>query len=193
MAKLRLKYGTMNSGKSAHLLMVRHNYLEQSKRVLIFKPKIDTRDYGVIKSRALGVEAPAILIGEFDKDRMFLLTKDQKPDCVLVDEVQFMKEFQVEELGKIVDLLKIPVISYGLMTDFQGKIFDSTRRLIEIGAIIEEIKTVCWYCKQKAVFNMRLNNEQPVFEGEKILVGGNESYRPVCRSCYNRAKTGEVL
>lgn len=188
MAKLRYKPGTMNSKKSADLIMTNHNYAEQGKKTLVFKPLCDTKNGTFVSSRALDVKIPAITVGEGVKKGMFHLTKVVKPDCVLVDEVQFMPEHQIDELGEIVDLLDIPVIAYGLLTDFQTKIFDGSRRLIEIGAMIESLKTVCWECKAKAVFNMRLRGGIPIFEGEQIMIGGNESYKPVCRSCYNKAK-----
>lgn len=188
MAHLDFYAGTMNSSKTAQLLMVRHNYLEQGKNVLIFKPAKDTRDLGIIKSRALEVEVKAITITDGIKRGMYYLTKAVKPDCVLVDEVQFMPTHQIEELGEIVDLLGIPVIAYGLLTDFQTNLFEGSRRLIEIGARVKEIKTVCWDCNTKAMHNMRLHNGEPIFHGEQVQVGGNESYRPVCRACYNKAK-----
>jgi thymidine kinase len=189
MAKLRFKEGTMNSSKTAQLLMVRHNYIEQGKKVIVFKPQLDTRDGEHVKSRALGEKAPAIMISSFEKGKMFSLTENISPVCVLIDEVQFMPEHQIDELAKIVDLLGIPVIAYGLLTDFQTKLFEGSKRLIEIGAVVENIKTVCWDCSKAAVFNMRLLNGLPVFTGEQVQVGGNESYKPVCRGCYYKAKS----
>lgn len=188
MAKLRYKPGTMNSKKSADLIMTNHNYSEQGKKTLVFKPLCDTKNGAFVSSRALDVKIPAITVGEDVKRGMFHLTNVIKPDCVLVDEVQFMPEHQIDELGEIVDLLDIPVIAYGLLTDFTTKIFDGSRRLIEIGAMVEPLKTVCWDCKSKADYNMRLFKAVPIFTGEQIMIGGNESYKPVCRSCYNKAK-----
>jgi thymidine kinase len=188
MAKLYFRYGTMNSSKSAQLLMVHHNYTEQGKTAVIFKPLLDTRDGSVVKSRALDTSVPAILVGITRVGTMFDYTEKNRPACVLVDEVQFMSIPQIDELAKIVDLLNIPVIAYGLMTDFQTNSFSGSRRLIEIGARVEEIKTVCWSCSRKAVYNMRLANGVPVFDGEQVQVGGNESYKPVCRCCYHKAK-----
>jgi thymidine kinase len=188
MAKLRYKKGTMNSKKSADLIMTNHNYIEQDKRTLVFKPKSDTKTGSFVSSRALDIKIPAITVGEGVKRGMFYLTQAVKPDCVLVDEVQFMPVHQIDELGEIVDLLGIPVIVYGLVTDFQTKMFDGSRRLFEIGAMQEELITVCWECKSRAVYNMRLKDGVPIFTGEQIMIGGNESYKPVCRSCYNKAK-----
>lgn len=188
MAKLYFKYGTMNSSKSAQLIMVNHNYLEQGKDTLIFKPKLDTRDGNFIKSRALNTQVSAILVESNQRDFMFRKTQEILPNCVLIDEVQFMPSHQIEELARIVDLLNVPVICFGLMTDFQSNLFEGSRRLVELGAILQEIKTVCWYCKSRAVFNMRLIEGVPTFDGEQIDVGGNEKYRPVCRKCYRKAR-----
>lgn len=188
MAKLRFKYGTMNSSKSANLLMTQHNYTEQGKKVLIFKPKLDTRDGHFVKSRALNERQPAIMIEVNELDTMFSTTQIEQPDCVLVDEVQFMTPRQIEELGEIVDILNIPVIAYGLMSDFQSKLFPGSQRLIEIGALLEEIKTICFYCNKRATMNMRLLDGEPTFDGDQVQVGGNDSYKPVCRSCFNTAK-----
>lgn len=188
MATLYFRYGTMNSGKSAHLLMVYHNYKEQGKSVVIFKPSLDTRSGEFVGSRALNTKEKAIVVGMTDKDKMFDHVAQHKPSCVLVDEVQFMSEKQIDELGEIVDLLDTPVICYGLLTDFQSNLFSGSRRLIEIGARLEEIKTVCWHCSKRAVYNMRINDGNPVFTGEQVKIGGNEGYRPVCRSCYKASK-----
>lgn len=188
MAKLYFRTGTMNSSKSAQLLMVKHNYEEQGKKVIIFKPRLDTRDGDKVKSRALHETSPAALVGVSEVNRMFDLVEAVRPDCVLIDEVQFMTPEQVDELGRIVDLLSVPVIAYGLSTDFQTNLFAGSKRLIEIGAKVEEIKTVCWDCNARAVFNMRTSDGVPVFSGQQVQVGGNESYRPVCRSCYSKAE-----
>lgn len=192
MAKLYFKYGTMNSSKSAQLIMVDYNYKDQGKETLIFKPVLDTRDGAFVKSRALDTKVDAILVEKTLEDFMFKMTQDLMPNCVLVDEVQFMPENQVDELARIVDLLNVPVICFGLMTDFQSKLFGGSKRLVELGAILEEIKTVCWDCKARAVHNMRLLDGKPTFDGEQVQVGGNESYKPVCRKCYRKAKNREL-
>jgi thymidine kinase len=190
MAKLYFRYGTMNSSKSAQLLIVNFNYTEQGKVAVIFKPLLDTRDGDFVKSRALNGKVPAVLIGVTTLGTMFHYAFNNKPDCVLVDEVQFMSESQIDELAKIVDVLGIPVIAYGLMTDFRTNLFPGSRRLIELGAKIEEIKSVCWYCSRKSIFNLRLTDGIPVFSGEQVQIGGNESYKAVCRQCYLKAKKG---
>lgn len=187
MAKLRYKYGTMNSSKSANLLMIRHNYIEQGKSVIIYKPSSDTRDGEFVQSRALDETAPAVLIGTDDVGFMYKQVAIERPNCVLVDEVQFFSEEQVEELGRIVDDLEIPVIAFGLLTDFQGHLFNGSRKLVEIGAVIEEIKTECHYCSKRATHNIRLLDGKPVFEGDQLQVGDKE-YVPVCRKCYSNFK-----
>jgi thymidine kinase len=187
-AKLYFNFGTMNSSKTANMLMTRHNYVSQGKKVLIFKPTLDTRDGAVVKSRALDEHVPAEMVGMLDRGKMYKMAKEFKPDAVLIDEVQFMAEFQVDELGRIVDTLNIPVMAYGLMTDFQSTLFAGSRRLIELGAKLVEVKTVCYYCDNKAVYNMRFDGDYPVFDGDQVQVGGNESYKPVCRSCYTKSK-----
>lgn len=188
MAKLYFKYGTMNSSKSAQLIMVDHNYKEQGKETLIFKPKLDTRDGSYVKSRALNTRVDAIMVEKEDTNFMFNKTQELLPNCVLVDEVQFMPPHQIEELAKIVDLLHVPVICFGLMTDFQSNLFGGSKRLVELGAILEEIKTVCWNCKARAVHNMRYLDNTPTFDGQQVEVGGNEMYKPVCRKCFRKAR-----
>lgn len=188
MAKLYFKYGTMNSSKSAQLLMVDYNYKDQGKTTLVFKPLLDTRDGAFVKSRALGDKIGAEMVGKHEHNFMFNLTRDKLPDCVLVDEVQFMPEHQIEELARIVDHLQIPVIAFGLMVDFKSKLFPGSKRLVELGANLDEIKTVCWDCKTRAVMNMRFLDERPTFTGDQVEVGGNEMYRPVCRSCFRKAQ-----
>lgn len=191
---LTFYFGTMDSSKTANMLMTRHSYISKGKKVLIFKPVLDTRDGAVVKSRALSEKAPAELIGLVETGKMYKRALDCRPDVILVDEVQFMSEVQVDELALIVDLLNIPVMAYGLMTDFQTNLFAGSRRLIELGSDLKEVKTVCYYCSSKAIYNLRFNGEDPIFDGEQVLVGGNESYKPVCRSCYNKAKnTQEVV
>lgn len=188
MAKLYFRYGTMNSSKSAQLLMVNHNYISEGKTTLIFKPSLDTRDGAYVKSRVIKEHLPAILITDNDKGKMYELVKKERPNAVLVDEVQFFSEEFIVELVDIVDSLNIPVLCYGLMTDFTGHLFEGSKSLIENGARLEEVKTVCVYCDVKANYNMRVVDDIPVFSGEVVQVGGNESYKAVCRKCYNKFK-----
>lgn len=178
------RYGTMNSGKSIELLRVANNYEEQGKKAMLFTSSSDTRyGTGVIKSR-IGIGRDAEVI---DAD-VFERIEDVSPDCVLTDEAQFYSEHVINELAKVVSELNIPVICYGLKIDFTGHLFSGSKRLIELAHKIEEIKTMCWYTDDKATMNLRLYNGDPVFHGEQIVMGGNESYIPVCLKCYLKAK-----
>ncbi|MEF3303995.1 thymidine kinase [Paenibacillus sp. GYB003] len=186
MAKLYFRYGAMNSGKSIEVLRTAHNYEEQGKRALLFTPAIDDRfGVGAVTSR-IGIKKEAVVITA--KLDMFKLAERERPDCILVDEAQFLTEGQVKALCDIVDELDIPVIAYGLRADFQGKLFEGSYHLMALADKIEEVKTVCWRCRRKATMNMRCKDGVPVFEGEQIMIGGNESYLPVCRKCYGRAR-----
>lgn len=181
-AKLYFRYGTMNSGKSIELLRVAHNYEEQGKKVLLFTPSIDDRfGVGMVASR-IGMQKHAIVVT--DELNMVEMARKENPNCILVDESQFLSKEQVGQLIDIVDECDIPVIAYGLRADFLGQLFPGSSHLLALADTIEEIKTVCWYCDKKAIMNMRCKDGKPVFHGEQIQLGGNESYIPVCRKCY---------
>lgn len=182
------KYGEMNGGKSAKLLMTKHMYESTGKRVVIFKPSADTRDGQFVQSRALSEKVPAKIVTPKMANWMYNEVKALRPDVVLVDEAQFFQVHQIDELARIVDLLSVPVIAHGLMADFKTELFPASKRLVEVGATLEKIEAVCANCQSPTNFNMRLFNGRPVFEGEQVQVGGNESYKSVCRSCYNLAK-----
>ena len=111
------------------------------------------------------------------------MVKLRKYHAVLCDEIQFAKEHHIDELARIADDLNVPVLCFGLLTDFQGKLFEGSKRLVELADKIQEIKTICWYCGHKARMNMRTIDGEPVFEGEQIQIG-DEEYLPVCRKCY---------
>lgn len=182
MAKLYFRYGTMNSGKSIEVLRTVHNYEEQGKKVLLFTPSVDDRHgVGTVTSR-IGMQKKAIIID--DRIDMVELASQEKPNCILLDEAQFLTKAQVQQLADIVDTLDIPVIAYGLRADFMGVLFEGSYHLLAIADKIEEIKTVCWFCDKKAIMNMRCKDGVALFEGEQIQIGGNESYLPVCRKCY---------
>jgi thymidine kinase len=182
LAKLYFRYGTMNSGKSIEVLRVAHNYEEQGKKVLLFTPAVDDRfGVGMVASR-IGMQKNAIVVGE-GLDILDMVHKEQ-PNCILVDEAQFLSKDQVSRFIEIVDELNIPVIAYGLRADFLGELFEGSSYLLAVADTIEEIKTVCWYCDKKAIMNMRCKDGEPIFHGEQIQIGGNESYVPVCRKCY---------
>lgn len=183
-AQLYFRYGAMNSGKSIEILKVAHNYEEQNKTVLLFTSAIDDRDaVGYISSR-IGLKRKAIPID--DKMNIYDIVKklDHYPDCVLVDESQFLKKHHVLQLADIVDQLNIPVMAFGLKNDFMNELFEGSKYLLLLADKIEEMKTICWFCHKKAIMNMRMHNGEPVYSGDQIMVGGNEDYYPVCRKHY---------
>lgn len=184
MAQLYFRYGAMNSGKSIELLKVAHNYEEQNKPVKIYTSGVDNRDgVGMISSRT-GMKREATPIT--DELNLYEDVKNTvgKIWCVLVDEAQFLSKDHILELTRIVDELKIPVMAFGLKNDFMNNLFEGSKYLLLYSEKIEEIKTICWYCGKKAIMNLRLSDGKPVYEGEQIQIGGNESYYPVCRYHY---------
>jgi thymidine kinase len=187
MSKLIFYYGTMRSSKSAQLIMTAYNYQQQNKPFIIFKPSVDTRDGNIVKSRALSTTYPVYTFDENDRGYIYNMVKVRKYHAVLIDEIQFAKEHHIDELARIADELDVPVLCFGLLTDFQGKLFEGSKCLVELADKIQEIKTVCWYCDRKARFNMRTVDGEPVFEGEQIQIG-DEEYLPVCRKCYMNFK-----
>ena len=183
MAKLYFYYSAMNAGKTTTLLQSSHNYAERGMTTLLLKPLIDDREgLNVIRSR-VGLEAEA---KNFEKDDNLLQTikaqhKTNSLNCVLVDEAQFLTRDQVIQLGNVVDRLEIPVLCYGLRTDFLGELFEGSRSLLAWADELREIKTVC-HCGKKAIMTVRLNEEgKPLQAGEQIQIGGNESYVSMCR------------
>ena len=184
MAQLFFKYGAMNSGKSIEILKVAHNYEEQNKPVLIFTSGVDNRDeVGFVSSR-VGFRRQAIPI--FDHSDIYATVKDHLPIpyCVLIDECQFLNEDNIRQLVRIVDELDVPVIAFGLKNDFQNQLFEGSRLMLIYADKIEEMKTICWFCKRKATMNLRVEDGKPVYTGEQIKIGGSESYYPVCRKCH---------
>ena len=193
MSKLYFRYGAMGSSKTANLLMVRYNYIEKGKKPLLLKPKIENRDgEKEIKSR-IGLEAEC----EFAEDFLWNLRCSSNPindlkqyDVIIVDEVQFLKAEEIDDLAKIVDKVNISVICYGLRTDFTGHLFEGSKRLMELADVIEEIPTICW-CGKKAQFNARIYDGKIVRTGEQVLMGGNESYISLCRKHFFEGKIKE--
>ena len=186
LAQLFFKYGAMNSGKSIEILKVAHNYEEQNKKVMLFTSAIDNRDeVGYVSSR-IGVRREAIPV--FDDTNIYQLVKEghleEEVYCVLIDESQFLSKEHILALTKVVDELDIPVMAFGLKNDFLNELFEGSKYLLLYADKIEEIKTICWYCHKKANMNMRMVDGQPVYAGEQIQIGGNESYYPVCRKHY---------
>ncbi|MEO5667630.1 MAG: thymidine kinase [Bdellovibrionota bacterium] len=183
MAKLYFRHGTMGSAKTLNLLAVAHSYQLQQKKILILKPALDKR-FGVelVKSRS-GLEKPAdLLVSEATR-----LSKKELEgiQCILVDEAQFLLPDFVDHLRDIARDDNIPVICYGLRTDFSTHLFPGSKRLLELCDTIEEVKNTCHYCNRKAIFNMRLVNGRGAKEGPQVLLGAEETYVPVCPSCYH--------
>ena len=184
MAQLFFKYGAMNSGKSIEVLKVAHNYEEQNKAVRIYTSGVDDRDgVGVISSRT-GMNRKVTPIHEDTDIFKEIKNANEKIWCVLIDEAQFLNKEHVIQLTRIADELDIPVMTFGLKNDFMNNLFEGSKYLLLYAEKIEEIKTICWYCGKKAIMNLRLSDGKPVYEGEQIQIGGNESYFPVCRYHY---------
>lgn len=190
MAKLYFRYGTVGSAKTLNLLAVAHNYRQQGKKVLLVKPALDTRfGKNVIKTRAgLEVNADVLAPENGPITRMPALSGI---DCVLVDEAQFLHPAAIDQLRHITytavaptALSGIPVICYGLRTDFRQQLFPASSRLFELADSIEEIKTTCAFCTKKAVFNLKLRDGQPTLEGPPVTLGCEEIYLPACGACY---------
>lgn len=181
MPKLYFKYGAMNSSKSANALMVKFNYEEQGYRVALLKPSLDDRDgVDIVKSR-IGLEQKCYVI-----DRTVNLLEWYRAhrdyQVMIVDEAQFLTPEQVEHL-KDLAVDAIPVLCFGLKTDFQTKMFPASKRLFELADSLSEIKSVC-RCGRKAEVNARIHNGKIVKEGEQIFIGGNESYIGMCYKCW---------
>ncbi|MGT2636750.1 thymidine kinase [Streptococcus ratti] len=184
MAQLYYKYGTMNSGKTIEILKVAHNYEEQGKPVVIMTSSLDTRDeFGVISSR-IGMRRKAIPITDDMDIFAYINSFKDEPYCVLIDECQFLSKKNVYDLARIVDELGVPVMAFGLKNDFQNHLFEGSRELLLMADKIEEIKTICQFCSKKATMVLRTQDGKPVYEGEQIQIGGNETYIPVCRKHY---------
>ncbi|PKM95851.1 MAG: thymidine kinase [Firmicutes bacterium HGW-Firmicutes-1] len=186
MAKLFFKYGTVFSAKSLNLIATAHNYETQGKKVLLLIPKIDTRSEGFITTRAgFKLAAEAIdthtnILDVFNDH----LKKKERIDCVLVDESQMFSIEHINQLREIVSVFNTPVICYGLRVSYTLELFEASKRLFELADKLEEIKTICWYCKNKATHNLKLVDNQPQYEGNPIDIGGLEKYVPVCYECY---------
>lgn len=184
LAQLYYKYGTMNSGKTIEILKVAHNYEEQGKPVVIMTSSLDTRDgFGVVASR-IGMRREAVTITDDMDVFAYIENMPEKPYCVLIDECQFLSKKNVYDLAKIVDELDVPVMAFGLKNDFQNHLFEGSRELLLLADKIEEIKTICQFCSKKATMVLRTENGKPIYEGNQIQIGGNETYIPVCRKHY---------
>lgn len=191
MAKLYFRYGTVNSAKTLNLLAVAHNYRQQGKRVTLVKPAIDTR-FGAewIATRA-GLREPADLVIPDGSKISFEFPEDTA--CVLVDEAQFLHPDCIDQCSDLAHACTyrpynrrgIPVICYGLRTDFRRQTFPASQRLLELADSLEEIKTICHYCESKAIFNLKLVNGIASLDGPAVELGAEEKYASVCASCYS--------
>ena len=191
MAKLYFKYGAMGSSKTANALITRFNYQERDMKVWLIKPSIDDRDgANIIRSR-IGLEAEADVMTP-DTDIFSLFEKAHR-DCnvIISDECQFFTPEQIDQLRKIVDVYDIPVMCFGLRTDFLTHLFPGSRRLFEVADSITEIKTIC-SCGSKATVNARIDEGgNVVTTGSQILIGGNDSYIAMCHKCWKKAANKE--
>ena len=186
MAKLYFKYGAMGSSKTAQALITKYNYEENGLRVWLIKPSADTRDGVCLLRSRIGLEAQVEVISP-DADIRLLFDARQKGACdvIIVDECQFMTPLQIDQLRSIVDEYNIPVMCFGLRTDFQTKLFPGSLRLMEVADTIQEIKTIC-DCGAKATVNARISDGYIVTEGAQVVLGGNDSYIAMCHRCYIR-------
>lgn len=196
MAKLYFRYGAMNCGKSTALMQVAHNYKERGMTSIILKPQIDSKGGGRVVSR-LGIDRTVDLLVNEGKNLFIEISKwveeNGKLDCVLVDEVQFLTKEHIDQLFKVAVLQNIPVICYGLRTDFQLNGFPGSKRLLLLAHSIEELKTVC-RCGKKAVQNARKINGEFVKEGSQIAIDGEDKveYESLCAKCYFEL-VGDIL
>lgn len=206
MAKLYFRYGAMNSGKSTSLLQAAFNYEERGQRILLAKPGIDTKGESSIVSR-LGIEREvdfsvgpeeslrqkfaAHSLGD-DPDALLPHVDAPPVACLLVDEAQFLSRDQVDDLLRIAVLDDVPVLAYGIRTDFRTRAFPGSARLMELAHSLEELKTIC-RCGRKAMFNTRRSGDQIVFDGDQVAIDGEEVwYESLCAACYLEASGGNL-
>lgn len=186
MAKLYYYYGAMGSSKTANALMTHFNYEEVGQKALLVKTEVDTRDgIHIIRSR-IGLQQDCMLLKELQQMPQ---EEIRTYDCIIVDEVQFASPEQIDFLSDIVDFLDVPVVCYGLRSDFQNNLFPGSQRLIAIADKITELKTVCW-CGKKATCNARYNKDGIVRSGEQVMLAANDSYVALCRKHYKQGILG---
>lgn len=185
MAQLYFYYSVMNAGKSTSLLQSSFNYNERGMKTTIYTAELDNR-YGVGKvTSRVGLESEAQLFN--DKTDLFDEVNKNRVDCVLVDESQFLNKEQVKQLSRIADELDIPVLCYGLRSDFKGELFEGSQYLLAWADKLVELKTIC-HCGRKASMVLRVNADKPIYDGDQIVIGGNDSYVSVCRKHYFEGK-----
>lgn len=192
MAQLFFRYGAMSSGKTIEILKVAHNYEAQGRKIVLMTSGLDDRNgVGTVSSR-IGLHRQAVPVTN-EMDIFAYVKRNSQKDvaagngkiaCVLIDEAQFLKKHHVLECARIVDELKIPVMTFGLKQDFQNHLFEGSENLLIYADKIGEMKTICHYCGHKATMNLRIADGKPVYEGEQVQIGGDQSYYPVCRFHY---------
>ena len=192
MAKLYFNYSSMNAGKSTMLLQANHNYQERGMNTLIYTSSVDDR-YGkkeIVSRIGLKAKSNIFLDSTNIYEEVMTSNNEKKIDCVLVDEAQFLNKIQVTQLGQIVDELEIPVLTFGIRTDFKGNLFEGSENLLAWADNLKEIKTVC-HCGRKATMVLRLDESGKVVEeGDQIEVGGNEKYVSICRKHFYEKNIG---
>lgn len=184
MAKLYFYYGAMGSSKTANALMVEYNYTERGQKALLAKTSLDTRDgVNIIHSR-IGLEKECVLL-----EQVCMMSDEELKgyDVIIVDEIQFAKREQIDFLARIVDELGVPVMCYGLRSDFQLNLFEGSERLLAIADEIKEVKTMCW-CGRKATCNARYNKHGIVRTGAQVMLGANDEYIALCRKHFLEGK-----
>lgn len=187
MAKLYFKYGAMGSSKTAQALITKYNYEENDLKVWLIKPSADVRDGEDILRSRIGLEAVVEIIPpDADVYSLYQQRKHGRCDVIIADECQFLTRAQIDQLRSIVDDYNIPVMCFGLRTDFLCNLFEGSRRLMEIADAIQEIKTIC-DCGAKATVNARIDSEGHIItQGEQVVLGGNDSYIAMCHKCWVR-------
>ncbi|MGI5959482.1 MAG: thymidine kinase [Massiliimalia sp.] len=187
--KLYFYYGVMGSSKTANALMMKFNFEEKGKNVLLIKPSIDTREKGNLVTSRIGISAKAQLL-EPQESILELLAQFPKTEIIIVDEVQFLSSWQIDQLREIADS-GIPVFCYGLKTDYMCHLFEGSRRLLEVADTLRELKTMC-HCGRKAIINARYQGDQIIYEGSQVDIGGNDKYTALCYQCWKAGKIGNV-
>ena len=186
MAKLYFKYGAMGSSKTAQVLITKFNYEERGMKVWLIKPALDDRDGAIILRSRIGLQAECTTIAPTD-DIFDMFTQEEfRADVIITDECQFFTPENIDQLRRIVDELGVPVLCFGLRTDFLTKLFPGSMRLFELADSISEIKTIC-SCGKKASVNARIDESgHIVTEGSQVMLGGNDSYIAMCHRCYKK-------
>ena len=182
----------MNAGKSTALLQANHNYLERGMKTMLFTAKLDNREGGGVISSRIGIQKEALSFA--NEDNLFDMVRDADSDsklnCILVDEAQFLSKEQVRQLIRLVDEEGIPVLTYGIRSDFKGEVFEGSKFLLAWYDEMKEIKTIC-HCGKKATMNARVSTDGDMeTAGAQIEIGGNERYISLCRCCFNRREMG---